>query len=166
MIYRSANKEEYFDLYINWVFLILSILLLSAGCGLKTSDASNRKDSLVIEHGIAIEQHNTNRIDANNPKSMADLSWTDSLLEYYINHSNSPLIKQSLQNEISEEWLFDQVINMDSAKYFVFQIGHDESDKGNANKRFVTDQWIYIDSLTKCLYEYDLVNDSLSRWTK
>ena len=76
------------------------------------------------------------------------------------------MIKLSLKSKVSEEWLFDQTINTDSAKFLVFQIGHDESDKGEKNKRFVTDQWIYIDSVTKRLYEYDAANDSLIRLSK
>jgi hypothetical protein len=30
----------------------------------------------------------------------------------------------------------------------------------------VTDGWVYIDSLTRKIYEYDLPNDSLIKWEK
>ena len=88
------------------------------------------------------------------------------MIEDYIHNSNNALIRQSLKNKISEEWLFDQTINTDTAKYFTFQIGHDVEDKKEKNRRFVNDQWIYIDSSTKHLYEYDVASDSLIRWTK
>ena len=63
-----------------------------------------------------------------------------------------------------EEWIFDRTEKTDTANYLIYQIGHDVSDKGNTNPRFVTDQWIYIDSLKNKLYEYDLPNDSLIEW--
>lgn len=42
--------------------------------------------------------------------------------------------------------------------YAMVRIGH------NFESRYVTDQWIFVDSLTKEIYEYDLVNDSLILW--
>jgi hypothetical protein len=43
-------------------------------------------------------------------------------------------------------------------------IRHDITDERNTNKRFVADGWVYIDSLTRKIYEYDLTNDSLIEW--
>jgi hypothetical protein len=42
--------------------------------------------------------------------------------------------------------------------YAMVKIGH------SFESRYVTDQWIFIDSLTKEIYEYDLANDSLILW--
>ena len=107
---------------------------------------------MVVVHDTLIQQQNTNRTSKNNSNSKAAQAWTDSLIENYINNSSETLNKLLLENKISEQWLFDQVINTDTAKYFVFQVGHDELDERETNKRFVTDQWIYIDSTTKRLY--------------
>jgi len=60
----------------------------------------------------------------------------------------------------------DDVNVTDTAKYFIFHLGHDVADKGGKNKRFVTDAWIYIDSLKRKIYEYDLPNDTLIEWKK
>lgn len=45
-------------------------------------------------------------------------------------------------------------------KYAAIKIGQ------NFEHRFVTNQWIYIDSLTKEIFEQDLQSDSLILWTK
>lgn len=42
--------------------------------------------------------------------------------------------------------------------YAMVKIGH------SFESRYVTDQWIFVDSLTKEIYEYDLANDSLILW--
>jgi len=42
--------------------------------------------------------------------------------------------------------------------YAMVKIGH------SFEHRYVTDQWIFVDSLTKEIYEYDLPNDSLILW--
>ena len=151
---------------MNRLVLILSVSLFTIGCGQTTSNVSANKDTLIIAHDTLIQQADTNGINKNNLYTKSTQAWKDSLIAHYVNNSHNTLIKLSLKNKIHEEWLFDRAINTDTAKYFVFQIGHDESDEGENNQRFVTDQWIYIDSITKRLYEYDVANDSLSRWTK
>ena len=74
--------------------------------------------------------------------------------------TENEIIKASHKDTITEEWLFDRIENTDSAKYFIFQIGHSFENK------FVTDAWLYVDSLTSNIYEYDLPNDSLILWRK
>jgi len=83
------------------------------------------------------------------------------LIAGYISRSKNPLVALSREQE---EWIFDRTMKTDTANYFVYQIGHDVTDEANTNPRFVTDQWIYIDSLKSKLYEYDLANDSLIEW--
>ncbi|MGG9964092.1 hypothetical protein [Ferruginibacter sp. SUN106] len=153
-------------IYRKILIWLLSISLLAVGCRQNTSNSTSTKDSLIAAHDTSLQQQDTNRVIKNRPGLKVAQTWTDSLIENYINNSNNALIKLSLKSKVSEEWLFDQTINTDSAKFLVFQIGHDESDKGEKNKRFVTDQWIYIDSVTKRLYEYDAANDSLIRLSK
>lgn len=57
----------------------------------------------------------------------------------------------------------DEIKNTDTEKYYVFNIGHNVEDSGGYNKRFVTDGWVYIDSLTK-KYELNVQSDSLMHW--
>ena len=51
-------------------------------------------------------------------------------------------------------------ITRQGRKYAMVKIGH------SFQHRYVTDQWIFIDSLSKEIYEYDLPNDSLIPWSK
>ena len=90
----------------------------------------------------------------------------DSLILKYIRHTNNPLIRLALKHTISEEWLLDKIENTDSAKFFIYHIGHDIEDSQGTNRRFVTDAWLYIDSLKRKIYEYDLPNDRLIEWKK
>ncbi len=46
----------------------------------------------------------------------------------------------------------------ENRSYAAVRIGH------SFEHRYVTEQWIYIDSLTKDIYEYDVANDSLILW--
>lgn len=120
---------------------------------------------LAISCGQTITGADINKIDKE--ISNSEVAQTiDSLIDNYVRNSNNELIEFALKDKISEEWLFDQTINTGTATYFIFQIGHDVADEDGNNQRFVTDQWIYIDSATKQLYEYDVANDSLIYWPK
>ena len=44
--------------------------------------------------------------------------------------------------------------------YAMVRIGH------SFENHYVTNQWIFIDSLSKQIYEYDLPNDSLILWNR
>ncbi|MFI5133199.1 MAG: hypothetical protein ACHQEB_02630 [Chitinophagales bacterium] len=135
---------------------ILTITILIFGCGQANKDNSSNSDThLQKKDSLAT------KVDTDTSKN-----WTDMLIKNYINHSDNKLIKLALKDKISEEWLFDQMIKTDTATYFIFQIGHDVSDSGETNKRFITDSWVYIDSLKKQIYEYDLPNDRLIKWDK
>lgn len=43
-------------------------------------------------------------------------------------------------------------------KFCVTRIGH------SFESHYVTDQWIYIDSVSKKIYEYDVANDTINEW--
>lgn len=53
-----------------------------------------------------------------------------------------------------------ELVTREGRVYAMVKIGH------SFEHRYVTDQWIFIDSLTKEIYEYDLPNDSLILWSK
>jgi len=127
---------------------------LTFRCGQINKDNFKNPDSLLVKI-------DTRKSNLSNTYSDTSKNWADSLIKNYINHTDNKLITLTLKNKVSEVWLFDQIIKSDTAKYFVFQIGHDVIDSNERNKRFITDSWVYIDSLTKTIYEYDLPNDSL-----
>jgi hypothetical protein len=93
------------------------------------------------------------------------IDWTDSLLLAYMAFSENELIRSARKSHLKEEWLLDSTLQTDTAVYQIYQIGHDVADEGGENQRFVTDQWVYLDTLKKQLYEYDLSNECLNKWT-
>nr|WP_294934835.1 hypothetical protein [uncultured Flavobacterium sp.] len=96
----------------------------------------------------------------------SSVHWSAELLAYYIKNSDNELINQALKNNRKIEWLFDRTESIDSTKYLIFNIGLDVYDEGETNKRFSSCGWIYIDSLERKIYEYDLPNDTLIEWKK
>ena len=145
---------------------MFTLVTLAFGCVQVNKDNSTRQDSLPPKKESAAENPDAAKNNLTVNHSGSSKNWTDPLMINYINHSDNELIRMARKDKISEEWLFDQMIKTDTAKYFVFQIGHDVMDAGETNKRFITDAWVYIDSLTNTIYEYDLPNDRLIRWNK
>ena len=145
---------------------ILTLAILFFSCGQSSQSNSNAQDTLTNTKVKQSANQDTIKSSQGLKTSDSTNTWTDSLIKNYIFHTKSELVRLANKNKISEEWHFDQVVNTDTAKYYTFQIGHDVTDEGKTNKRFITDQWIYIDCLTRRLYEYDIANDSLVRWTK
>lgn len=93
-------------------------------------------------------------------------NWYDSLVSDYINNSENELIKLALKDNVKVEWILDQIEKTDSTNYYIFNIGQSVSEIDGTNKRFSSNGWIYIDSISKIVYEYDLPNDSLIVWNK
>jgi hypothetical protein len=151
---------------MNDTLYILTLTIFAFGCVQANKDNSTNVDTFFSKKDSLVYDVDVVKINLANNHSDTSINWTALLLKNYINHSNNKLIRLALKDKISEEWLFDQIIKTDTAKYFVFQIGHDVLDSGETNKRFITDGWVYIDSLTKNLYEYDLTNDRLIKWNK
>jgi hypothetical protein len=86
------------------------------------------------------------------------LNWADGLAAQYIRRSDDPSILQAVSDS-SIAWLWDRLLHTDTADYIVLQLGHDEH---SGDKRiFATDRWLYVDTLSRKVYEYDIPNDSL-----
>lgn len=105
---------------MNRLLLFFSLSLFTISCGQSVLNNSVNKDTLIVKRDNAVEQEDTSGRDKNNSSPKVAQTWTDSLIEGYIHNSNNALIRQSLKNKISEEWLFDQTISTDTGKYFTF----------------------------------------------
>jgi len=90
----------------------------------------------------------------------------DSLLANYIKYTHNKLIRQNRKNNITEEWFEDGIELKNGINYQVYQIGHDVTDKGGANKRFIADEWVYLDTVKNKVYVYDIFTDVLIEWKK
>ena len=88
-----------------------------------------------------------------NPIERSAESWFDSISVIYSKTTSNPSVRNAIKDRsMKEEWVFDQSIKTDTANYFVYQVGHDVAD--GDGQRFVTDSWIYIDTVKRRLYEY------------
>lgn len=91
-------------------------------------------------------------------------NWYDALIAYYIRKSDNELITSSLKNKEKIEWLLDRTEKTDSTNYYIFNIGQEVTEEDGSEPRFTSDGWIYIDSISKKIYEYDLPNERLILW--
>lgn len=148
---------------------ILAFIALIGGCQSANEGKTSleKEEKLINDSFQAIDptdRHDTVLVRPGSDLSSIDFSWTDYTLTKYIAFADSKLIKNARTSHIQEEWLFDQTLQTDSAVYQIYQIGHDVTDEGSENARFVTDQWVYLDTTRKRLYELDMDTEELSEW--
>jgi hypothetical protein len=126
--------------------MIAALLFLFCAC--QPADQIDKSDR--VETGLQ-----------NRPKAATQISWIDTVLQGYVLRTDNELVRQARKQQLHEERIFDRAENRDSKEFLVYQVGHDVTDAGGANPRFVTDVWLYADTVGKKLFEYDLPNDSL-----
>ncbi len=90
--------------------------------------------------------------------------WLEEVIMKYLRGTDNELIR-SIGAE-NESWIIDNVEISDTGKYISIQIGHDVAEADGSEKRFVTDQWIGVDSATRTIYEYDVARDTIIVWNK
>jgi hypothetical protein len=145
------------------IFPIFTLAIFMLAC----QNANEKKPSLTQEKWENADSFqivtNVDTLDGNVIRTWKtySISWSDSLLKMYIAFSDKELIKQSRNQE---EYIFDQTIKTDTAVYDCYQIGHDVSDEGGANLRFITDQYVLLDTSKKVLYEYEGEEEKLHEW--
>lgn len=100
----------------------------------------------------------TTETASDSSKPVSKFKWYDSLVMDYMQYNQDTLLE--LANGMELEWKFDGMIETDSINFMAFRVGH--TDEG----RFITDDWVYIDSLKRQLYGYDTGTDSISLWQK
>jgi hypothetical protein len=83
----------------------------------------------------------------------------DSLVTYYIENSSDSSIILA-KNEAPISWMYDRVEDTDSGKFVVVHLGR------SFENHFATDGWLHIDSIKGTIYEYDVANDSLKKWSQ
>ena len=134
---------------LNKNIILVSVLFIFLSCNNKTKLEDKSVDKK-IDSSLVLNSQNR----------------YDSLVYDYINNSENELIKLALKDNVKVEWILDQIEKTDSKNYYIFNIGQSVSDIDGTNTRFSSNGWIYIDSISKIVYEYDLPNDSLIVWNK
>ncbi|MBC5839690.1 hypothetical protein [Flavobacterium muglaense] len=137
--------------------LLILISIVISSCNKTYKDEKNISDKQIDSLSLNNETVNSDT----EPKTK---NWYDDLIADYVKNSDNELIRISVKNKENVEWLLDRTEKTDSTNYYIFQIGQDVSEKDGSDLRFSTDGWIYVDSISKKIYEYDLPNESLMLW--
>lgn len=87
-----------------------------------------------------------------------DLPWADSLVWKYIEATKDPYIQAAKKSKSGIAFIYDGPETRDATTYLVYKLGD------NFEYHFATNQWLYIDSITRIIYNYNLANDSLIEW--
>lgn len=135
--------------------LLISIVFLSCK---KTSDIEKQPVNKQIDT-LTVNKIILNTVTDSNSKK-----WYDALIVDYIKKSENELIKSSFKSKEQIEWFLDRTEKTDSTNYYIFNIGQDVSEEDGSEPRFSSSGWIYIDSISKKIYEYDLSNETLILW--
>jgi hypothetical protein len=92
--------------------------------------------------------------------------WVDTLLIAYVKHTKNESVSHAMAHHLKEEWILDDRKKTDSASYWVFNVGHNVSEPDGTEKRYISDSWVYVDSLKRKLYEYGPDSGKLVEWKK
>ncbi len=122
--------------------LLFCLIYIITSCGHK-----ERAGSTILSTKTVLNKSNNNQIN------VSAQSWFDSIKILYSKTTSNALVRNTVKDSsITEEWEFDDIVKTDTANYFAYKIGHDISD--NDGSRFVTDVWIYVDTVKRKLYQY------------
>ncbi len=145
---------------------ILVLIILLAGC-----QDMNQQESPAENASISTVDSTPQMIasEAVPEKAVSDLAegeitWSDSLLKMYMSFASTDVFKQAHANNFTLEWVYDNTVKTDSGVFDVYRIGHEISRDEGADTRFIVDQWIYLDTLKKQLYEFDPSANKLNKW--
>jgi len=152
------------------LFAILALMTLIYSCQNRNKNKTplKEKKSVVLDSPQAITT-TTTTTNAASPRPTGELtaltlSWSDSLVKMYMTFADNNLIKQARKDNFPEEWVYDNTLKTDSAIYDTYRIGHDVNKEDYSDTRFVIDQWVYVDTMNRQLYEYDVLTNKLKKW--
>ncbi|GAB2806021.1 hypothetical protein [Ferruginibacter profundus] len=86
--------------------------------------------------------------------------WANELIMEYERKNNLVLVNAGNKDTAFIPWILDSRLATDSAQFLIFQIGHT-----NSENFYAIDRWLYIDSVSKNMYDYDLPNEQLIKWS-
>ncbi len=88
--------------------------------------------------------------------------WLRAVVDRYLKGTKNEMIR--LNGADSESWMIDNIQTTDTGRYITIQIGRHVAEADGSEPRFVTDQWIGVDSGTRTIYEYDVARDTAIVW--
>jgi hypothetical protein len=131
-------------------FIVLAALLLAACNNASDTEKEVKADSLP-----AVTADSEYIAPVKDTSHAATGNWRDSLITEFIRTTKSSLVKATREAGGKFEWMNDGIQRREGVVYYRYQLGHSSENKFN------TDAWLYIDTMKRRLYEYDLVEDKL-----
>lgn len=126
-------------------------------------ETKNVSEDLKIE----VNQKDTLESKIENPENkILSTDWKDDLIVDYIKNSEKDLIKIHFKNKDKLQWILDSTEKNDSTLFYIYNIGVDVAEEDGSEPRFSSCGWVYLDSVKRKLYEYDLPNEQLNEWKK
>lgn len=145
---------------------ILIATLFGLSCSQPKAENENKgsKEDTVAKIAAksnSLNNHKTTEPDTSNGEYP---DWVDTLVTTYMKRTNNQLVRYAITHNMGEEWVLDQFEKTDTASYWEFNIGHDVSEPDGAETRYISDSWVYVDSVKRKLYEYDQQKGKLVEW--
>jgi hypothetical protein len=139
------------------------VLVFVSFLSCKKDETKSVSDDLQIE----VNQKDTLETKKENPgNKILSTDWQDDLIVDYIKNSEKDLIKIHFKNNDKLQWILDSTEKNDSTQFYIYNIGVDVTDEDGSSLRFSSCGWVYLDSVKRKLYEYDLPNEKLIEWKK
>ncbi len=139
------------------------VLVFVSFLSCKKDETKSVSDDLKIE----VNQKDTLETKKENPgNKILSTDWQDDLIVDYIKNSEKDLIKIHFKNKDKLQWILDSTEKNDSTQFYIYNIGVDVTDEDGSSLRFSSCGWVYLDSVKRKLYEYDLPNEQLIEWRK
>ena len=128
---------------------------------------NDKTESVVDNLQTEINHKDTLEVKSESTENRAyNTNWQDELISYYVRNSKNELIVSALKSKDNLDWQFDQTIKNDSTQFYIYKIGVHVTEEDGSNPRFSSCGWVYLDSVKRKLYEYDLPNDTIVEWKK
>ena len=128
---------------------------------------NDKTESVVDNLQTEINHKDTLEVKSESTENRAyNTNWQDDLISYYVRNSKNELIVSALKSKDNLDWQFDQTIKNDYTQFYIYKIGVHVTEEDGSNPRFSSCGWVYLDSVKRKLYEYDLPNDTIVEWKK
>lgn len=140
--------------------LALSMICMMYACN-RPAVSSAAKDTLSPAEAVAVaavatrEEEELPDIDDNMAERFA---WVRDSVEMYIDVTGARLKDTAL------DWYLDGLTKRDNVCFVMVPLGHTATEDDGFSPRFSKNAWIFIDTASKAIFEYDLPADSLVRW--
>ena len=134
-----------------------------AGCNGAPATKTTITDSIAKPQQEQIEKKKVALADTQSSVS----AWLQPLVDSYFHYTKNELIRDQVDSngDTSEAWIIDDLVITDTASYLTLHIGHGEAEADGSEPRYATDGWIYVDTITKTIYEYG-ANGTLRKWIR